>query len=41
MYQDSLNYLFEEIQSAPVEANLVDEDNKNTVSSKKEDKLLF
>ena len=29
MYQECLNYLFDEIQSVPVEADLVDEDNEN------------
>lgn len=41
MYQDCLNYLFDEIQSAPVEADLVDEDNENIEYGKEDNMLPF
>jgi hypothetical protein len=41
MYQDCLNYLFHEIQSVPVEADLLDEDNENIVCNKGDERLLF
>jgi hypothetical protein len=41
MYQDCLNYLFHEIQSAPVEADLVDENNENIEYNKEYNRFLF
>lgn len=41
MNQDCLNYLFDEIQSVPIEANLIDENNENIECTKKDDRLFF
>jgi len=41
MYQDSLNYLFEEIQYASIEVDCVDEDSKNIECSEEADRLPF
>lgn len=41
MYQDCLNYLFDEIQSVPVEADLEDEDNGNIEYDKEDNRLPF
>jgi hypothetical protein len=41
MYQDSLNYLFDEIQIAPVEVNLVDKNNENIEYGKEDNRLPF
>lgn len=41
MYQECLNYLFDEIQSVSVEADLIDEDNGNIEYGKENNKLLF
>lgn len=41
MYQDSLNYLFEEIQYESIEANYIDEDSENIECAKEDDRLPF
>lgn len=41
MYQESVNYLFEEVQSVDLDVNSTSEDNENTDGSKENDKLPF
>ena len=41
MYQDCLNYLFDEIQIVPVDVDLVDDKNENIAYGKEDNGFLF